>query len=254
MEPTPPQQKERIPSGQRLWFVWGVLVVMLLTVPFSMAQALTHRFNPTAENFKRWASRWAKSVLFFLGIRVRIEETVSLAPAQPYVFIANHQNSLDILALASAMPYPFGFVAKAELAQMPLIGFALRHSASILIDRRDIRRALESMQAAAQQIRNGNSVLIYPEGSRSFSSTVQPLKKGAFMLAMQAGVPLVPLVVINAFEHMDERTFRGKPGIIRIRVGTPIDSTNWRRQEIPSIMEKVRQDMQHLINEGIREA
>lgn len=224
-----------------LWFwVWVVIVM----IPMSIVQLVTHRFNPTARNFKRNASLWGKLILRGgAGIRVRVTERARLDPAKPYVFVANHQNSLDIMALTEALPYPFGFVAKAELANVPFLGLAIRHSASVFLDRSDPRRSVESLKAAGERIRSGNSVLVFPEGSRSHAPRLLPLKKGAFAVAVEAGVPLVPVTILGSSSLMNEKRLAVRPGELNIVVGAPISMEGKHRRDIPEIMAAVEAAM-----------
>lgn len=231
----------------RLWFAWFALVACLLTIPSSILQVITHPFNPSARNFKLWSGLWGRGILGAGGLRVVLEERTPLDPGQPYVFVANHQNSLDILAFAAKLPVPFGFVAKAELARVPMLGFAIRNSASIFIDRSDPRRSLESIQKAGERIRDGNSVLIYPEGARSYSPQLGPFKKGGFILAVEAGVPVVPVTITNAYRFLDERRYAGRPGTIRVVVGEPIPMADRRRRDVPMIMAAVRTQMERAL-------
>lgn len=224
----------------RLFFAWFAVVAVLVTVPMSISQLISHRFSPTARTFKRNARLWGRLVLRGIGVRVRIVERVKLDPEQPYVFVSNHQNLLDILALADALPYPFGFVAKGELAKVPFLGFAIRNSASVFLDRSDPRRAVESLQEAGARIRAGMSVLVFPEGARSYSAELLPLKKGAFAVAVEAGVPLVPVTILDAYRLMHEKWKTARPGTIHIVVGEPISMEGMHRRNIPEIMALVQ--------------
>ncbi|NBC18677.1 MAG: Asp-tRNA(Asn)/Glu-tRNA(Gln) amidotransferase subunit GatC [Bacteroidetes bacterium] len=235
--------------GTRLWFLWFGLVAAVVTIPASIVQVTTNAFSPTARNFKRWATIWGRLILGATGVRVELEHATPLDPDEPYVFIANHQNTLDILSLAGWLPYPFGYVAKAELSKVPLLGFALRHSASVLIDRSDPRKSLESLKEGAARIRAGNSVLIYPEGQRTYEPQLHPFKKGAFLLAAEAGVPIVPVTVRNAYQCMDERRYVGRPGTIRITLGTPIPTAELRRRDIPALIDTVRKQMEAALSD-----
>jgi 1-acyl-sn-glycerol-3-phosphate acyltransferase len=228
----------------RLLFVWFALVAVAATIVFSTAQLITHQFAPTVRNFKRWAGRWGRVVLGGAGIRVDVEQRAPLDPDQPYVFVSNHQNLLDILVLADALPLPFGFVAKIELARVPFIGWTLKNSACLFIDRSDPRRSLASLQAAGERIRAGTSVLLFAEGSRSYGPSLLPLKKGAFAVAVEAGVPLVPVTITNAYRLMDERRKTVRPGRIQVIVGEPISMAGRHRRDIPQIMEVVRGRME----------
>lgn len=237
--------------ARRLLFLWFGLWALLVTVPASILQLTTHRFRPTARNFKRWAGFWGRTILRGIGIRVEVEDAARLDPTKPYIFVSNHQNSLDILALAAALPYPFGFIAKAELERVPFLGFAIRHSASVLIDRSDPRRSLESIREAGERIRGGNSVHVFAEGSRSFASTVAPFKKGAFYLAIEAGVPLVPVAIVDAYRLMDERRHLARPGTIHLRIGPPIPLEGITRRDIPRLIASVQTSIEDLVTDGL---
>lgn len=233
--------------GTRLWFAWFCLVALVVTIPMSMIQIVSHQFWPTARNFKRWSGMWGRTIQRLLGIAVTVEEQVALDPAQPYVFVANHQNTLDIFTLAGYLSCPFGFVAKVELARTPILGPTIRQSASIYIDRSDPRRSLASIKEAGQCIREGTSVLIFAEGARSYSSKLGPFKKGAFILAVEAGVPLVPVTLVNAYQFMDERHYAARPGTIRLIVGEPLSMEGKHRRDISEIMDRVREQMEQAL-------
>lgn len=228
-----------------IWFwVWGALVM----IPMSVVQLISHRFSPTARNFKRNARVWGWLILRGAGVRVNVIERGPLDPSQPYVFVANHQNSLDIMALTEGLPVPFGFVAKAELANVPFLGLAIRHSASVFLDRSDPRRSVKSLKDAAARIRAGTSVLVFPEGSRSHSPRLGELKKGAFTLAVEAGVPMVPVTIVGASDLMDERGVRLRPGRLQLVVGKPIDMSGKTRKDIPALIAEVEAQMQAELN------
>ena len=225
----------------RLHFGWGMTWIALAAIPFSLIQLIAHPFSPTARNFKRWATGWGWTTLRGIGVRVRVTQRApGLQGGRPCVFVANHQNLIDVLALAEGVPYPFGFVAKAELERVPFIGFAIRNSACLFIDRSDPRRMITSMKKAAERIRKGNSVLIYPEGERSYGPFLLPFMKGAFALAVEAGVPVVPVTVVDAYRLMDEGRRVMRPGTVRLVVGTPIPTEGLRRRDLPDLMADVR--------------
>ncbi len=239
----PDYEDEHVPPstvGARLLFLWFGVVATLWTIPVSIIQFISHQFSPTAKNFKRNARVWGGGILFLSGIRTRIKDRAMLDRSRPYVFVANHQNLLDILALSAALPYPFGFLAKEELARVPFLGFAIRNSASLFIDKTDPRRALVSLKAAGERIRNGMSVLVFVEGTRSHSPELQPLKKGAFALAVEAGVPMVPVTVVDAYRLMNEKKRLVRPGTIHIVIGKPINVEGSTRRNIPELIDTVR--------------
>lgn len=224
----------------RLLFVWFAIVAAIWTVPVSILQFISHQFSPTARNFKRNSGLWGRGILAFSGIRTQVTDRAHLDPTRPYVFVANHQNLLDILALSAALPYPFGFLAKAELARVPFLGAAIRNSASVFIDKSDPRLAVLSLKSAGERIRNGMSVLVFAEGMRSFRRELLPLKKGAFAVAVEAGVEMVPVTVVDAYRLMNEKKRLMRPGTIHIRVGEPINLEGSTRRDIPRLMDTIR--------------
>ena len=183
-------------------------------------------------------------MLFGMGIRVRIQQKAALDESAAYVFALNHQVALDIPAAGISIPCPFGWVAKAELQSIPFLGPAIRHSPSVFIDRSHPKKSIESMQVAGERIRKGLSVAIFPEGSRSGSATLQPFKRGAFLLAIEAGVPVVPVTILNAHELYQEKRKIARPGVLHIVIGQPISIDGWSRKEMPQLMEEVRSAMQ----------
>ncbi len=215
--------------------LWGALV----TVPISIAQVVTHRRTPTTANFKRWATRWGGAILKGAGIRVRLVDHAHLDPAQPVVFAPNHQSGLDILVLAAALPYPFGFAAKAELKDVPFLGHAIAGSPSLFVDKRDARRAVETIREAAERIRAGMSVLIFPEGKRTYSGGLDRFERGAFVLAVEAGVPLVPVSLHGAYRLVDERRGLLRRGEVTVVVHPPIPTTGLTRRDVPALVAQV---------------
>ena len=217
---TPLEPRPLTPTLQtrtRYWttMVWALFATLWAGFGFLIAE----RFAPRSGQFSRWGARWGKALFAPAGIRVEAEVTEDLSRLQPCVFVANHQNSLDIPAMLMAIPVEFGFVAKASLARIPVLGHAISASPSVFVDRSDPRRSLESMRTAARRIREGSSVLVFAEGERSYGQTVGPFKRSAFSLAAEAGVPVVPVTIHNAWTLFDERRRVARPGTIRVTAG-----------------------------------
>ena len=225
----------------RLHFLWFLAAATLWTVVMAVVQLSTHRIWPTAHNFKRNGRVWGGIILGASGIRVQVTDRAGIDRDGPAVFICNHQNLLDILALSAALPYSFGFLAKTELAKVPFLGFAIRNSASVFIDRSHPRSALESLRKAGERIRGGNSVLVFAEGTRSYGPYLQPFRKGAFSLAVEAGVPIAPVTIVDGYRllHEKKRLLRG--GALRMVVGETISLEGKTRRDIPALMEAVRE-------------
>ena len=231
----------------RLHFAWSVVWLSLVTIPFSLVQMISHRLSPTAENFKRWSGRWARTILAGMGVRLVVDDRAGrggLTTEEPCIFVVNHQNLLDIFTTAAAIPYPFGYLAKKELTRVPFLSLALRHSPSLFIDRSSRRASMRSLVSAASSIREGQSVLFFAEGSRSYSPVLYPFKKGAFYVAVKAGVPLVPVTIRDSYRVMDERRYASRPGTLHFTIGAPIALPEEAgAADVPAVMEAVRERM-----------
>ncbi len=203
--------------------------------------------------FRWWSIFWGRSMFLGVGIRVKYHRKVDLDPSRTYVFASNHQNALDIPIAAIAVPCPFGYVAKAALERVPVLGLAIRFSPSVIVDQSHPRRSLASMQRAGRQIRQGLSVIIFPEGKRSYQRDLLPFKKGAFLLAMEAGVPIVPVTIVDAYRLFHEKRRLARPGIIHVVVGEPISLEGMTRRDIPELMDRLAREIQSELDNTPRE-
>ena len=188
-----------------------------------------------------WAARnWVSWILRGCGIRVVVEGLENVDVGRPHVFMCNHQSVMDIAALVQTIPVQFRFVAKRELSRIPFFGWALALGGHVLIDRGDRPRAIRSLERASGQIRGGTNVIVFPEGTRSKTGELQTFKKGGFHLCMQAGVPMVPVVLRNTSEAMPKGALLARPGTIEVEVLPPIDTSAWRPETINDHVAEVR--------------
>lgn len=234
----------------RAWYVVALLWSALAVPAVGGLYWLTHLFDPSPGHYRRWSKRFGRAVLWGAGVRVVREGEAGLPEARPCVFVANHQSAFDIPALALALRRPFGFVAKAELARVPILGAAIRNSLSVFVERGDPRRAIASLRAAGERIRGGNSVLVFAEGQRSYGAAMRPFKRGAFLLAVEAGVPIVPVAVRDAYAVLDESRGLARRGTIHVAVGAPIETAGLSRRDLPVLMSRTRAALAHLVEGG----
>lgn len=179
-------------------------------------------------------SDWSRQLLRAAGTPVQVEG-LDRIPDRPVVYASNHSSMFDIWALAATLPGSVRFVAKQELAKLPLVGRAMIASGHVTIDRAHPARALEAYDRAAAVIRSGVSAVVFPEGTRSRTGELLPFKNAPFGLAIAAQVPVVPLYVRNTFEIMPKGRRLLRPRPIRVAVGAPIPTaglTPERRQEL----------------------
>jgi 1-acyl-sn-glycerol-3-phosphate acyltransferase len=167
--------------------------------------------------------RWVRSVIWASGCPVIVHGREHLRPDVPQVIAANHISWFDVFALAAVIEEPYHFVAKKELQKIPLFGQALVGAGHIIIDRSDRQRAIESLREAGEKVRHSRGVVvIFPEGTRSRDGSLAPFKKGAFMLAAESRVPLVPTAVTGSYEIMPKGSWRITPRTIHVHFLDPI--------------------------------
>jgi 1-acyl-sn-glycerol-3-phosphate acyltransferase len=212
-----------------------------LTFLFAASALLCTLVDASGRAYAFHARLWSRISLFLAGARVTLSGAEHLPPG-PVIFMSNHQSNFDILSLLAGMPRQIYWVAKKELFDIPVFGASMKRGGYIPLDRSDGRKALKSMDAAAAIIRSGKSVVMFPEGTRSPDMRLLPFKRGGFMLALRAGVPVVP-VTINGSGRVNPagRTFI-RPGTISITLHQPvIPSTAGSRTEAETrLMEQVQ--------------
>ncbi len=187
------------------------------------------------------ARLWAKVIVRVSGVKVKIEGLEHVRGEGPYLFMSNHQGAYDIFALEGHLPFHFKWLAKRELFSIPVLGWAMAAAGYISIDREGTRKTVEAMNEAARKIREGMSVVIFPEGSRSPDGSIQPFKKGGFTLAIKSKVPIIPVSIIGSREIMPKGKLTAGSGEIRIRIGHSIETQNYSLKDRKVLMEKVRQ-------------
>lgn len=202
---------------------WGILSALGV----ALAIILMAPLGRSRRAFFSLSAWWVRQQLALCGIQWSVEGWEALPEAirsgrQPVVFMPNHGSLLDPPFVLAALPLHPVFIAKKEIRLIPLVGWAVACAGMIYIDRGSRERAVASLKRAAQEVRAGKSVVIFPEGTRTRNGALLPFKKGGFHLAADAGVPIVPVGLLGAFEVLPKGTFLLSPGRIRVRVGEPI--------------------------------
>jgi len=173
----------------------------------------------------RLALQWGRMLLAVTFARSRVTGVEKLHPNTSYVVVANHSSYMDIPLLYSALPLEIRFFAKKGLFSIPLLGWHLKRAGHLPVVRGDARASLKSMSEGAKLIRErGVSVLLFPEGGRS-ETAMRPFKEGAAYIAIKAGVPVVPVGLVNARKILPMHSLLLRPGNVEINIGDPIDTT-----------------------------
>jgi 1-acyl-sn-glycerol-3-phosphate acyltransferase len=182
---------------------------------------------------------WAQANLWMTGVRVYGIRCAILDPKRSYVFMSNHASHFDALAVVAALPeFQLRWVAKRELADIPVFGWALRRAGHVIIDRSNSAQAVASLRAAKAIMSGGVSVVIFPEGTREgHDHELLPLKKGGFMLALETDTPIVPLAVRDSRTIVPRDDWRIRAGTIEVVVGEPIEVAGETREALMARVE-----------------
>ena len=223
----------------RTIFVWSCIVIDTLVL--GSLVMIAYLFDRSGRTGHGIARLWARVIVWASGVKVKIEGLEHVRGEGPYLFMSNHQGAYDIFALEGRLPFHFKWLAKKEIFSIPVLGWAMAAAGYISIDREGTRKTVEAMNEAARKIREGMSLLIFPEGSRSPDGSIQSFKKGGFTLAIKSKVPIIPIAITGSREIMPKGKLTATSGEIRIRIDPPIETQNYSLKDRKSLMEKVRQ-------------
>jgi 1-acyl-sn-glycerol-3-phosphate acyltransferase len=202
---------------------------------------LTYPFDRKGRVVHRYARLWGRAALLANRVKVRVDGMEHVKREGPYIFMSNHQGYYDVFALLAHLPFQFKWLVKKELFSVPILGWTMAAAGYINIDREGTRKTVEALGKAAQKIREGMSVVVFPEGSRSPDGSIQPFKKGGFNLAIKSKVPIVPVAIMGSRAIMPKGKLTATSGEIRIRMDHPIETQNYSLKDRKPLMEKVRQ-------------
>ncbi len=188
-----------------------------------------------------WARIWSWLILKTSGVRVRVEGLEHIDPQQTAIFCVNHPSAMDIPILFVHLPVQFRFLAKRELFALPFLGWHLRRSGHIAVDRNRPHEAMRSFEEAAAKIKAGSPVVLFPEGTRSRTGQMLPFKPGSFYLAIRAGVPVVPITLNGTrYVHRPD-TYHVRPGQVEMIIHQPIPTTDLTPEDVPALSARVRE-------------
>ena len=214
-----------------LWSVLCIstsLVVLILTfsrkMPLVMARTI-----------------WSPGILFIASGKTKVNGLENIKPNTTYIVMANHSSYLDIPTLFRVLPLNLHFIAKKELKKVPFLGWYMMATGMIFINRGNNKEASQSLKNAAQLIRNGKTVLIFPEGTVSEDGKIKRFKKGGFNIALEAGVEILP-VALNGTNKVwpADSNFKFKKGTISVNIGQPISLENYAYNQLNDITKEVQ--------------
>jgi 1-acyl-sn-glycerol-3-phosphate acyltransferase len=186
---------------------------------------------------------YARVALWFFRVKVKGRGLANVDLGKAYVFMSNHASHADSAALALIISHPLHWVFKKELARIPVFGWALLACGQVMVDRTSPEKSREALAEALSGLSGNNSVMIYPEGTRSRDGKLLPFKKGGFWMALQVGLPIVPVRVSGSREVVAADTLQVRPGTITVEIFPPIETRGKTMADIPDLMSRVREAM-----------
>jgi 1-acyl-sn-glycerol-3-phosphate acyltransferase len=204
----------------RVWFYTMILVPLFVMSPFMTLAIAKEKWYPY---FFVMARIWGKFILFMCGFYYKVETEETLESNKSYMFIANHTSMTDIMLMLAVIDKPFVFVGKASLAKFPVFGFFYKRSC-ILVDRSDPKSRYAVFNLAQNRIKQGLSICIFPEGGVPSDELIElaDFKDGAFRLAVEHGIPVVPITFADNKKRFSYTFFSGGPGLMRVKIHKPI--------------------------------
>jgi 1-acyl-sn-glycerol-3-phosphate acyltransferase len=195
---------------------------------------------------------WARTILWGNSNTVKVQGLEALDTAKAYVFIPNHVSFFDIFVLLAYLPVHFKFIFKEEIMRVPILGTAMKRAGYISIARSSPAKSRLTIKNAIEMAKKGTSLVIFAEGTRSTDGHLQPLKRGAFQLALSSGCPIIPVAIKGTHAIMPKGSFTLKKGAITLKLGSPIPTTDYARHMMPELMERVAESLREMLGEEER--
>jgi 1-acyl-sn-glycerol-3-phosphate acyltransferase len=225
----------------RLLNTWHAIFLGAWSVFWMTAAIVARVVTGSTETTLRWArTKWSTGLFWACGGRVPVDGLENVDFTKPHVFVTNHQSMIDIPVMFVALPVNLHFVAKKELMSVPFLGWYMKAAGMIPVDRRNGPKAIETLKKSAERVASGESVLAFAEGTRSRTGVIHGFKKGAFMLALQAQVPVVPCAIEGARKALPPDGFAVRPEVVRVRIGKPIPTEGKSAEYRDELMEQAR--------------
>jgi len=167
-------------------------------------------------------SIWSPVIFFFVGVKTKVTGLENINKAHFNVYVSNHESQLDIPAVVRLVPVPLYFLLKEEIKKVPFLGWYAAAMGMIFVDRKNKSKAIQSLTNAAELIKNGKNVIVFPEGTRTKTGEIQPFKRGAFVIAKESNIGIIPMAIKGSRETLPSGSIQFKRGTIELKIGEPI--------------------------------
>jgi 1-acyl-sn-glycerol-3-phosphate acyltransferase len=223
-----------------------LLVIFLVTVPAALLIILLGPFDPYGKHVQRITSLWTKMILTVGGVALNVKGLSQIDPKRQYVFMANHQSNIDIPVLIQSLPaFRLRWIAKKELLWVPFFGWAMWAAKHITVDRSDRFNALGSLKKAKERMKDGVSLVVFPEGTRGREGDLLPFKRGGFLLAVKTGTPIVPVTINGSGAILPKGDWRIRRGQIEVIVSPPVSVAHYQPGTLRALSAHIRELMEN---------
>ena len=213
--------------------------ISVYTIAFGTASLVSTLFDRSGDAGHRCARAWSRLILRTTGVRVRVTGLERLDPARSYVFAANHQSIYDIPILFASLPFQLRIISKESIGKIPFLGWHLQRTGHVLVDRSNPGAGV--VKKMARLVAEGHSLIVFPEGTRSLDGAVARFKGGSFVIALQAGLPVVPLSIVGSRHVMLKGRVTVRPGEVSLIVHDPIETAGVPREAVREFADRVRE-------------
>ena len=232
-------------SRLRSYFIWDPLI-WLYTIVLGALSLLSSLFDGSGRIQHGFARLWSKAILGTIGARPQIEGLEKIDTTTGKVYVVNHLSALDIPVLFAYLPFQFRILAKKELFRYPFMGWHLSRSGQIPVVLENPKASVRSLTRAVAALKEGKSLVIFPEGGRSPDGQLQPFMGGAFFAALRAQVDIVPMALVGTYEMLKMNTWHIKAGPIYLLVGQPISTIGLTTRDLEKVSRKAQDEIAKL--------
>ena len=220
--------------------IWRVPLILSLTAIMASLSLILSVADEGGERQSWCARSWSRMILRISRVQVQVRGLEKLDPGGAYVFAANHLSMFDIFAFLGCLPFDFRFVAKSSLFHWPFLGWHLKRAGYIRVDHLHPRQTLRAFRTAGSQIRSGVSMVIFPEGMRTWGKGVAPFKRGSFLLARQTGASIVPVTIVGSHRRLPRGSVLIQPGKMEMIIHESIPRGRYRNLKLDALARQVR--------------
>lgn len=228
--------------------VW--IGITLSTILFGLPAILAAFIPPRGKWFLHFARGWARTILFFSGVRVRVLHAERLRSATGLVIVSNHESYADILVLLANLPLPVRLLAKRSIFRVPVLGWSIHAAGFVPVDRGVRSRGAATVEAALKLLKRGHSIVIFPEETRTRDGELLPFKAGAALLALRSGFPLLPMAIAGTRRVLPRGTLDMSPGRVALAIGEPIAVAGRSARDRDEVTRQARQAIGDLRKEA----